>query len=802
MASLSEKLELLLTVNTQGAVSQLETFAKSTEKATSSATESLKKYQSAAKTALSVGAAGVGVGMLLSQLGSSEEEAANQLKAAIAQVGQSYTDFEGRIEKTAAAQAEFGHTNAEAKDAITTLTVAYGDTGKALDEMQLVTDLAARKHISLADAATMVAKAHGGAGRLFKQFGIQVQQNTDGTKNYDGALTLLSEKLKGQASASADSFSGKLRELKAEAENIAASFGEKFGPAILGASTILTAVGSATVAVTSIMAKRAAATAAQTAADAEATAALEAETEAMAAFAVANADVIAAASGAAAAEELFSGALSVTTTNSAAAVASLYEMDTASTGLLASFGPLGLAAGAAAAAMLFLRDSAKSAAEEVKQAAGASDQELVNLFEHPAYKLAGSIRDVVKATKSAQEDWLKTFIDQGEQGLGTLERLRSALQGTHQDTTLVDAAIDQATTALHNTAAGADAARTALGGLNDTSGLESQKQAAEDLKKKLGDAKTELQSLYDLASGAPSADIAQQRAQLGVQSANQAVQDAQDALNKALAGTPADPQKMADAKLAERQAQEELNAALQKGDQLAADQARNRIAKAQADEQAASGSGPDPQKVAQARDNLARALLDQKQSVLDLADATTKAQTAQDALAGHLDSNVEKSQKSVNNLQFFASGMGDLAPAFQPYIDALQKAVDLQAQLEEKALEERAASGDKDAQAQLAQQRSQAQKDTGTRQQVGTFAAGGDFGPGFRIAGEQGPELQWTGPGGAGHIWTAQQTQQKLGKSSGYSVTFEAGSIVASDARETASELAHRLRIEAMLTAA
>src|SRR5437879_1404701 len=54
MASLSERLELLLSVNTQGAVASLESFAKNAEKSTASATSSLQKYQSAAKTALGV----------------------------------------------------------------------------------------------------------------------------------------------------------------------------------------------------------------------------------------------------------------------------------------------------------------------------------------------------------------------------------------------------------------------------------------------------------------------------------------------------------------------------------------------------------------------------------------------------------------------------------------------------------------------------------------------------------------------------------------------------------------------------
>ncbi len=97
----------------------------------------------------------------------------------------------------------------------------------------------------MGEAATQVAKAHGGAARLFKEFGIQVQQNTDGTKNYDGALAELAQKLQGQASASTDTFMGKLGALKAKVEDNVAAFGEKWGPSIMAASGLLAAAGPA-----------------------------------------------------------------------------------------------------------------------------------------------------------------------------------------------------------------------------------------------------------------------------------------------------------------------------------------------------------------------------------------------------------------------------------------------------------------------------------------------------------------------------------------------------------------------------
>lgn len=247
--SLSEKLELLINADPSQGISAMERFGKSADKNVTSAEASFKRF---ASTVSKIGVAGVGVGGLLTQMASEDIEAGNQLKAAIGQVGQSYSAFADRIDAVAEAQVRFGHTDDEVAGAVTTLTLAYNDTGRALDQMQLATDLAARKHISLGEAASLVAKAHGGAGRVFKEFGITVQQNADGTKDFDGALGQLADKLKGQASASADTFGGRLEALKAQASNVASEFGQKWGPAILGVSVGMTALAPITAGLTKV----------------------------------------------------------------------------------------------------------------------------------------------------------------------------------------------------------------------------------------------------------------------------------------------------------------------------------------------------------------------------------------------------------------------------------------------------------------------------------------------------------------------------------------------------------------------
>ena len=58
-------------------------------------------------------------------------------------------------------------------------------------------------------------------------------------------MTALSDKLKGQASDAADTFAGNLDAIKAQVEDSAAQFGQKYGPAITYVGGAITALGSA-----------------------------------------------------------------------------------------------------------------------------------------------------------------------------------------------------------------------------------------------------------------------------------------------------------------------------------------------------------------------------------------------------------------------------------------------------------------------------------------------------------------------------------------------------------------------------
>lgn len=186
-----------------------------------------------------------GVGVALQGIGSHEKQATDQLKAAISASGNSFSTFKDRIDKAVKSGENFGHGAADTSEALRKLTQATNDPNKALADMALVSNLAAAKHISLSEAAGMVAKAHAGAGRLLKEFGITMTKNADGTANSTLALAQLSAKLDGQATASVDNFSGKVGIVRTKLADWTAQMGQKLGPVLTALGPTLMVVGAA-----------------------------------------------------------------------------------------------------------------------------------------------------------------------------------------------------------------------------------------------------------------------------------------------------------------------------------------------------------------------------------------------------------------------------------------------------------------------------------------------------------------------------------------------------------------------------
>ena len=154
------------------------------------------------KTGAEISMLGAGLDALAAPLESSEAK----LKATFSAAGTSVGKYKGQIDNLNSRMENLGHTNADTEDALAKLTAASQNPKKALADMALVANIAAFKHVSLADAAGMVVKMHAGAGKVFKEFGLDVStagksekvltSATKGATSAHGALLKAQERLK------------------------------------------------------------------------------------------------------------------------------------------------------------------------------------------------------------------------------------------------------------------------------------------------------------------------------------------------------------------------------------------------------------------------------------------------------------------------------------------------------------------------------------------------------------------------------------------------------------------------------
>ena len=99
--------------------------------------------------------------------------------------------------------------------------------------------------IRLRDAQQKVVDATQTAAAAHQKLAQDQAAAAAATKGHVSAVDALGAKLRGQASASADTFTGHLKAIGAEIEDQAAKFGQKYGPAITAAGTAVTGLGAA-----------------------------------------------------------------------------------------------------------------------------------------------------------------------------------------------------------------------------------------------------------------------------------------------------------------------------------------------------------------------------------------------------------------------------------------------------------------------------------------------------------------------------------------------------------------------------
>lgn len=464
-----------------------------------------------------LGAGMAGLGLALGAMGSAERAASQQLDASIEASGQSVDDFSKQIDNAKSKAEDFGHSGADADAALSRLDQTTGDMTLSLKEMNLVYDLAAAKHESLAAAAATVSAVLGGNTKVLKQYGIDMGTGTHSTEELQAALDQLAQKLSGQAAAASDTFTGRIKAAEEHTLAWASDIGSVLSPALtygggaLSAWSAIVDIGSAR-STRLAEAQKTVATATQSSAAIQATA---------------SAQQIASDATRAASAEATAGAV----------VASESAMADASEAATVAAGPLGWAIGGVGAA-LGLGAAAfglfgSSAADVAKPISGLTD-----LLVQQNGVLNENTRDAVI---KAETD--KHLFDQIPQGIISQAQLTDGLNGNTQayeaNVSVLKAAIAAGTTHSAVVTSGRGASVAATVTMTDQAkAAKATLDAYEGLNTSIGDNVKESQD--QVAAGLNSADALNTVAGSAAAAAGSIadytakLSDQQDALNQAI----------------------------------------------------------------------------------------------------------------------------------------------------------------------------------------------------------------------------------------------------------------------------
>jgi len=131
--------------------------------------------------------AGIGLGItalagIAFAAGQQDANATAGLKSAVEATGRSFEEYAPRLDAAAQSQARFGHTAADATKALDILTTASRDPVKAMHDLHLVGEIAAKTNTSEAASAQHVANMYAGNFKVLRQFGIGKKDLVDVTK--------------------------------------------------------------------------------------------------------------------------------------------------------------------------------------------------------------------------------------------------------------------------------------------------------------------------------------------------------------------------------------------------------------------------------------------------------------------------------------------------------------------------------------------------------------------------------------------------------------------------------------------
>ena len=204
-------------------------------KLTKSGASNFEKLGAVGKVAaFGVAAAAVGIGVAAVDLGLKAQNAGAQLDNAFKNAGTNTDKYKSQIAGVDAQLTKYGYSNAETETALARLVQVTGNAQQSLKDMGLAADIARARHIDLNSATDLLAKTMAGNITAAKRMGIEIpaaiQKMKDPVEKSNAIMAILEGHFKGSAAAAADTFSGRMSTLKAQAENLGESFGKRLIP--------------------------------------------------------------------------------------------------------------------------------------------------------------------------------------------------------------------------------------------------------------------------------------------------------------------------------------------------------------------------------------------------------------------------------------------------------------------------------------------------------------------------------------------------------------------------------------------
>lgn len=252
MATMTERLAFLISANADSAIRAFEKTANSAEKELGKAENKIDKVGGSLSKFGAGGMAFAGVAgaalMGFAKEAESAEQQSRKLGNSIENAGTFAVGAQDRLEELAKEIQNVTTADGDAIIGMQSLLAQFGFTEEQIKSLTpLVVDLSSKMGIDMDVAAKAVAKSATGSTTALKKMGIQVDETSSGGDSFKATMDALAGTVGGFARKEAETFSGKIDQLKVSLGDLQEGIGsgviDVFSGAIGGATGLSQALG-------------------------------------------------------------------------------------------------------------------------------------------------------------------------------------------------------------------------------------------------------------------------------------------------------------------------------------------------------------------------------------------------------------------------------------------------------------------------------------------------------------------------------------------------------------------------------